>query len=144
MRKEQAAKAEKRKKQLAEEEAKRQRGENGKISEFKAVCTNETSMMRVVEGSLLVFQSRKTLCPKTMAASSITCWRISGKVSAWGRPGQGAIRKASLLVKCVEIPAHLVRTTDGGLHLQFLAPSVIQSASHKNLPCRIVLLLKLF
>lgn len=37
MRKEQAAKAEKRRKQLAEEEAKRQKGENGKASKFKAV-----------------------------------------------------------------------------------------------------------
>lgn len=77
-------------------------------------------------------QSRK-VSHRPRAALSTTSWQISGKVSPSERPGPGAIRKASLLVKCIGIPALLVRTRDCGLHSQFLAP--LEPFDCKPQPC---------
>lgn len=68
-----------------------------------------------------------------MAALSTTSWLISGKVSPSERPGPGAIRKASLLMKCIGMPAPLVRTRDGGLYLQFVAPLLSHTAASHSL-----------
>ena len=89
------------------------------VGHFNMIHTFDNLNIKYVQylnlSALCPHQSKGASRHQTMAASSTISWQISGKVSASGRHGPGAIWKASPLMKNIEILAHLLRTRDCGL-----------------------------